>query len=164
MSIGAGSPKLRIWLTMSAGRNANVTPGNDCASTLRSVATYAAVDAWFGFSVISTSASPVPIGSDASYVRLIPLTGTPMLSSTPASWSAGITPRIFASTSSVSRAVSSIRVPVGARRCRRISPVSTDGKKSLPANANRPVDATQASRNAAAKRRRRAIAAASSAR
>ena len=27
-SIGAGAPKLRIWLTMSAGRNANVTPGN----------------------------------------------------------------------------------------------------------------------------------------
>ncbi len=45
MSIGAGSPKLRIWLTMSAGRNANVTPGNACASTLRSFATYAAVDA-----------------------------------------------------------------------------------------------------------------------
>ena len=27
-SIGAGEPKLRIWLTMSAGGNENVTPGN----------------------------------------------------------------------------------------------------------------------------------------
>ena len=27
-SIGAGSPKLRIWLTMSAGMNENWTPGN----------------------------------------------------------------------------------------------------------------------------------------
>jgi hypothetical protein len=66
MSTGAGSPKLRIWLTMSAGRNANVTPGNDCASRLRSRATYAAVGAWPGFSVIITSASSVPIGSDES--------------------------------------------------------------------------------------------------
>ena len=28
MSIGAGKPKFRIWLTMSAGRKANITPGN----------------------------------------------------------------------------------------------------------------------------------------
>ena len=27
-SIGAGAPKLRIWLTMSAGRNAKLVPGN----------------------------------------------------------------------------------------------------------------------------------------
>jgi len=26
--MGAGKPKFRIWLTMSAAKNANVTPGN----------------------------------------------------------------------------------------------------------------------------------------
>ena len=28
MSIGAGRPKFRIWLTMSAGWNMNIVPGN----------------------------------------------------------------------------------------------------------------------------------------
>ena len=31
-SIGAGEPKLRIWLTMSAGRNEKVVPGNGAAT------------------------------------------------------------------------------------------------------------------------------------
>jgi hypothetical protein len=35
MSTGAGAPKLRIWLTMSAGRNENVTPGNWRGSSSR---------------------------------------------------------------------------------------------------------------------------------
>ena len=48
------------------------------------------------------------------------------------SWSAGTSSRIAASTSSARRAVSSMRVPVGARMCRRIWPASTLGKKSRP--------------------------------
>jgi hypothetical protein len=46
----------------------------------------------------------------------------------PTSW------RIAVSMSSARRAVSSIRVPVGARRCSLISPASTLGKKSRPRN------------------------------
>lgn len=36
-SIGAGSPKFRIWLTMSAGWKKKVTPGNSRGSVSRSV-------------------------------------------------------------------------------------------------------------------------------
>ena len=35
-SIGAGAPKFRIWLTMSAGRNEKVVPGNSRGSSSRS--------------------------------------------------------------------------------------------------------------------------------
>ena len=64
------------------------------------------------------------------------------------------------STSSASRAVSSMRVPVGARMCRRIWPASTLGKKSRPSTKNRPHDSTQNPRNAARTGARRTSSAA----
>lgn len=50
------------------------------------------------------------------------------------SWSGGICVRMNFSIWSHSRAVSSMRVPVGARILRRIWPLSTDGKKSRPSH------------------------------
>jgi hypothetical protein len=88
----------------------------------------------------------------------MPLTGRPTLSSIEASCCFGITPRMVASTSSVRRAVSSMRVPVGARMCSRISPVSTDGKKSRPANGSSASEPTHAIRKVAMKVRGVAIA------
>ena len=41
--MGAGAPKFRIWLMMSAGRNEKVAPGNSCGSRARSVLTNPAV-------------------------------------------------------------------------------------------------------------------------
>ena len=55
-----------------------------------------------------------------------------MLSSMPRNSSAGISRRMAASTSSTSLAVSSMRVPLRARRCSRNWPASTDGKEVLP--------------------------------
>ncbi len=73
----------------------------------------------------------------------MPELGTPRLSSTVSSWSAGTNWRIRASTSSAARAVSSMRVPVGMRMCRRTWPASTAGKKSRPSAKNRPHDSRQ---------------------
>jgi len=42
--MGAGRPKFRIWLTMSAGRNAKVTAGNSFASLMRKSWTIFSVD------------------------------------------------------------------------------------------------------------------------
>ena len=56
----------------------------------------------------------------------------PMLSNMPWKSSAGISRRMAASTSSTSLAVSSMRVPLRARRCSRNCPASTDGKEILP--------------------------------
>ena len=55
-----------------------------------------------------------------------------MLSSSPA----GISLRIAASTRSARRAVSSIRVPVFARRCRMNCPLSLVGKKFSPSHGS----------------------------
>ena len=41
-SIGAGAPKFRIWLTMSAGRNEKLMPGNSRGNCSRSAWTYSA--------------------------------------------------------------------------------------------------------------------------
>jgi hypothetical protein len=43
MSIGDGMPKFSVWLTISAGRNANCTPGNSSVSVRRNRRTYSAV-------------------------------------------------------------------------------------------------------------------------
>ena len=66
----------------------------------------------------------------------------------------GIMRRISASTASARRAVSSMRVPVGARMCRRICPASTVGKKSRPKNGNSAHESTQKPRNSTMKRAR----------
>ena len=44
--MGAGAPKFKIWLMMSAGRNAKVVPGNSAGSFVRSVLTKSAVGPW----------------------------------------------------------------------------------------------------------------------
>ncbi len=60
------------------------------------------------------------------------LLATPMLSSTVPSSSGGMRRRISASTWSATIVVCSMRVPVGVRKCSRIWPASTLGKKSRP--------------------------------
>ncbi len=133
-SIAAGRPKFRIWVTMSAGWKKNSMPGNRFGSSARSRFTNSAVGRWPSFSESWISPSSVPIVPALLYERLMPLFGTPRLSRIVSSWSFGTSWRIAASTSSARRAVSSIRVPVGARRWSRIWPASTLGKKSRPRN------------------------------
>ena len=130
--MAAGRPKLRIWVTMSAGWKKNSMPGKRFGSSARSRLTNSSVGRCPSFSESWISPSSVPIVPALLYDRLMPLFGTPRLSRIVSSWSFGISWRIAASTSSARRAVSSIRVPVGARRCRRIWPASTLGKKSRP--------------------------------
>ena len=79
----------------------------------------------------------------------MPLLGTPRLSRMVSSWSFGTSSRMAASTSSASRAVSSMRVPVGARMCRRIWPASTLGKKSRPSTGYSRQDSRQKPRKSA---------------
>src|SRR5216683_5443487 len=68
----------------------------------------------------------------------MPLKGKPMLSMTFWTSLGGICCRIDCSTRSQRLAVSSIRIPVGARRCSLKEPLSTLGKKSRPSrNQNR---------------------------
>src|SRR6266852_768125 len=62
----------------------------------------------------------------------MPLKGKPMLSMTFWTSLGGICCRIDCSTRSQRLAVSSIRIPVGARRCSLKEPLSTLGKKSRP--------------------------------
>ena len=85
------------------------------------------------------------------YVRLIPLFGSPMLSTMLAIACGGTTPRTVCSTWSNSAAVSSMRVPIGARTWIAISPASTDGKKLRPshgpARTTRPPPRGTAQRN-----------------
>ena len=75
----------------------------------------------------------------------------PMLSSMPRNSSAGISWRTAASTSSTSLAVSSMRVPLRARRCSRNCPASTDGKKSCPSCGTSSIEPTQNARKITAK-------------
>ena len=124
-SIAAGRPKLRIWVTMSAGWKKNSIPGKRFGSSRRRTVTNSSVGRWPFFSDSRISPSSVPIVPALLYERLMPLFGTPRLSRMVSSWSLGTSSRIAASTSSARRAVSSIRVPVAARRCRRIWPAST---------------------------------------
>ena len=61
MSIAAGRPKFRIWVTMSAGWKKNSTPGNRFGSSRRNWLMISSVGRWPFFSAISTSASKVPM-------------------------------------------------------------------------------------------------------
>jgi hypothetical protein len=78
-SIGAGAPKFRIWLMMSAGRNAKVVPGN-CARQLlaqrrrspRSAVVLLELD--LDVAVLRADHAGVVVG------MLMPLIGMPMLS------------------------------------------------------------------------------------
>ena len=71
----------------------------------------------------------------------MPLTGRPMLSTIGPSAAGGMVSRITFSTRSQSAAVSSMRVPVGARTCSFSSALSTGGKKSWPRNGAKPNEA-----------------------
>ena len=77
--------------------------------------------------------------------------GRPMLFTMLVTRSGGMIERIFCSTWSVNRVVSSIRVPVGALRWILIAPESIEGKKSCPRNGASPGTAGQRARS----RRRR---------
>ncbi len=132
-SMADGSPKLRIWLTMSAGWKANSTPGKRLGSSSRRRRTYSALGLRSpSRSAIRISPSSVPMVPALLYDRLMPELGTPRLSRSVASSLRGMMVRMAASTSSARRAVSSMRRPDGARMCRRIWPASTSGKKSRP--------------------------------
>ena len=72
MSIGAGSPKFRICVTMSAGTNEKVTPGKRRGSDIRRSWMYSAVGLWSFPSDTMMSASPGPIGADVLYDRFSP--------------------------------------------------------------------------------------------
>ena len=78
-----------------------------------------------------------------------------MLSRIVSTSAAGISRRIDASTRSVSRAVSSMRVPVLARTCSVNCPLSVSGKKFCPSRGASRKAARQAARNTEAKTTRR---------
>ena len=59
------------------------------------------------------------------------------------SWPGGITWRMRSSTRAMYFSVSSMRVPLGARKCSFIRPTSTCGKKSMPTTQNRPTVTAQ---------------------
>src|SRR6266404_5785897 len=82
--------------------------------------------------VAKISASEVPTVPVLLYDVLMPLYGSPMLSMMLEISPGGSCRRIDRSTRSQSRAVSSIRVAVGARKWRLNEPLSTLGKKSCP--------------------------------
>ncbi|MNX77314.1 hypothetical protein D3C86_1088530 [compost metagenome] len=65
-SIGAGRPKLRIWLTISAGRNEKLMPGKASGNAASSLSTSALELPAVGFRETRISASPVPMGSAES--------------------------------------------------------------------------------------------------
>ncbi len=77
------------------------------------------------------SASAAPTVPDVMSCVFIALYGMPMSSRMPLISEDGTVWRMKASTSSQRRAVSSMRVPVGARRCRMNWPLSTAGKEVL---------------------------------
>src|SRR3954451_4299387 len=93
------------------------------------------------------SASDDPIGAELVYDRLMPLYGSPMLSMTLTISFDGMISRIALCTRSHSAAVSSMRVPVGARRCSLNWPLSTDGKQSSPTQRTSPSEANQAAQH-----------------
>ncbi len=77
MSIGAGRPKFRICVTMSAGTNEKVTPGKRRGSDIRRSWMYSAVGLWSFPSDTRMSASPGPIGADVLYDEVQPAVGQP---------------------------------------------------------------------------------------
>ncbi len=74
--------------------------------------------------------------------------GIPMLSMMLSSSYSGISRRIAVSTRSASRAVSSMRVPVLARRCRMNWPLSLVGKKFSPSHGSSSHASRHTARNA----------------
>src|SRR5712692_5362610 len=79
-SMGAERPKLRICVEMSAARKKNVACGNAELRSRRNACTYWAVGPCLGVREINISPSALEIIDGSPSVRLIPLTGTPMLS------------------------------------------------------------------------------------
>ncbi len=133
---GAGRPALRICPMMSADWKNTNTLGNSSRSTRRISLAYCAVSPFrSSVSTISRSASVTPVVGLSLNARLVRLVlAMPTLSRMVATSSGGMTARMRASTAATMRAVSSSRVPTGARRCRRICPASTCGKKSRPSH------------------------------
>ena len=76
----------------------------------------------------------------------MPLVGSPMLLTTLSTRAAGMIARTSRSTLVVRSVVSSMRVPVGARRWILMAAASTEGKKSWPSVGARPSDTKQTTR------------------
>jgi hypothetical protein len=79
-SIADGRPKLRIWVTMSAGWKKNSTPGKRFGSSRLQDVTNSSVGRWPFLSDSRISPSSVPKVPALLYERLMPLFGTPRLS------------------------------------------------------------------------------------
>ena len=138
-STGAGSPALRICPTMSADWKNTSTCGNRSRSRWRMRRAYSAVGrVRASVRVTSMSASVTPVVGLSEKARLVSeVLGMPTLSRMVPSSPGGMTSRMAASTPATRRAVSSRRVPTGARRWRRSCPASTAGKKSCPSHGRR---------------------------
>src|SRR5436309_15870177 len=100
------------------------------------------------------SASDDPIDPLVEYDVLMPLKAMPTLSRIDCNSPAGITERTVRSTRSLNADVSSTRVPVGARMCKRICPESTVGKRSRPSHGTITMLDAQNPRNAVPKTKR----------
>ena len=92
---------------------------------------YFSVGAWPGRSAMSTSASCDPTLSVCTKARLYEI-GIPIIALTVCRSRDGMISRRRCSSRATVRSVSSRRVPTGARKCSRIWPASTLGKKSSP--------------------------------
>jgi hypothetical protein len=103
-------------VTISAGWKKNSMPGKRFGSSARSSVTNSWVGRWPLRSDIRISPSNVPMTPELLYARLMLLLGTPRLSRIVSSSAFGTSSRIATSTASAIRAVSSMRVPVAARK------------------------------------------------
>ena len=100
---------------LSAARKKNVACGNFSRRSRRNAFTYSPVGRCLGVSDTSISPSALEIIEGSPSTRLMPLTGTPMLSVMVSSSPAGTIARTRSSTAPKRRCVSSTRVAGGAR-------------------------------------------------
>ncbi len=146
MSIGAGRPKLRIWLTMSAGRNEKLTPGRFFRRAASSCSTSTPERPASGFSDTRISASAGANRQRRIVGQVNAADGQANVVDDAATWVGPMTRRTSFSTSSTTRAVSSIaRAGARTRICSRISLPSMVGKKSWPRNGTSVIDTKKTS-------------------
>ena len=113
--MGAGNPKFRIWPTMSAGKKAKVTPGNffrKCQTKLMNVIVRRMViggQRHKNVGVRRANRRRIAVGEIDAAVRQANVVDDALDSA------CGICFRIDCSTRSQRLAVSSMRIPVGAR-------------------------------------------------
>ena len=131
-SIAAGRPKFRICVTMSAGWKKNSMPGKRFGSS-RAQQRHELVGRPVALAQRQQDLAVERADRAGVAVRQVDAAvGHAEVVEDGLELVRGMSSRIAASTASARRAVSSIRVPVGARMCSRIWPASTLGKKSRP--------------------------------